>query len=165
MITNTHPDPTAAISTPATAGPIMRAALNDVEFNPTAFERSCSPTSSATNVWRAAESNALTHPSRNANRYTCHKRANPDRVRIPKPSARSPIVACVAISTLRRSKVSAANPDNGSISACGPNCSAITMPSAVALLWVSSASTSQSCAVRCIQVPTLDTSAPAAQTR
>ena len=41
----------------------------------------------------------------------------------------------------------------------------MTTPTAVALLWVSSVSTSQSWAVRCIQVPTLETSAPAAQTR
>ena len=47
----------------------------------------------------------------------------------------------------------------------GPNCSAITMPTAVAFLWVSSVRTSQSWAVRCIQVPTLETSAPPAQTR
>ncbi len=50
LIRNTQPVPTAAIMKPATAGPIMRAALNDVEFSPTAFERSSSPTSSATNV-------------------------------------------------------------------------------------------------------------------
>jgi len=32
LITNTHPVPTVASSKPATAGPIIRAALNDVEF-------------------------------------------------------------------------------------------------------------------------------------
>ena len=64
---NTHPVPTVAMRTPATAGPINRAALNDVEFSATALERSASPTRSDTNVWRAGESNAVTHPSRNAN--------------------------------------------------------------------------------------------------
>ena len=47
----------------------------------------------------------------------------------------------------------------------GPNCSAMTMPTAVALLWVSWVRTIQSWAVRCIQVPTLDTIAPTAHVR
>ena len=34
---NSQPSPTAAISRPATAGPIMRAALNEVELSATAF--------------------------------------------------------------------------------------------------------------------------------
>ena len=67
LIRNTHPVPTPAIRTPAMAGPIMRAALNDVEFSATAFGRSPSPTSSATKVCRAGESNAAAQPSRNAN--------------------------------------------------------------------------------------------------
>ncbi len=56
-------------------------------------------------------------------------------------------------------------PVQGSSRMCGPYCSAITMPTAVALWSVSSVSTSQSCAMRCIQVPTFDTRAPAAQMR
>ena len=83
----------------------------------------------------------------------------------PRPRASSPIAAWVAIRSLRRSKWSAANPVHGKSSTCGPNWSAITTPTEVALLWVRPVSTSQSCAVRCIQVPTFDTSAPPAQTR
>ena len=64
---NTHPLPMAAMSTPATAGPIRRAALNEVELSATAFERSASPTSSETNVWRAGASNAAAQPSPKAN--------------------------------------------------------------------------------------------------
>jgi hypothetical protein len=41
----------------------------------------------------------------------------------------------------------------------------MTRPTAEALWWVSWVSTSQSWAVRCIQVPMLETSAPAAQSR
>ena len=52
-------------------------------------------------------------------------------------------------------------PVQGSSRMWGPYCSAITMPTAVALWSVSSVSTSQSCAMRCIQVPTLETMAPA----
>ena len=49
------------------AGPIIRAALNEVEFSATAFDRSASATRSETNVWRAGASNAVTQPSKNAN--------------------------------------------------------------------------------------------------
>src|SRR5665213_1628560 len=52
---------------PAIAGPIMRAALNEVELRPTAFGRSRSSTSSATKVCRAGESKAAAHPKRKAN--------------------------------------------------------------------------------------------------
>ena len=41
----------------------------------------------------------------------------------------------------------------------------MTTPTAVALRWVNWVSTSQSCAVRCIHVPTLETTAPPAHTR
>ena len=59
MIRNTQPEPTAAMRRPAIAGPIIRAALNEVEFSATAFDRSASPTSSETKVCRAGESNAV----------------------------------------------------------------------------------------------------------
>ena len=90
---NTHPEPTAAISTPASAGPIMRAALNEVELRPTAFDKSSSPTNSETKVWFAGESKAVVQPSRNANTYTCHSSTSPVTVSIPKPSAKHPSVA------------------------------------------------------------------------
>ena len=50
------------------AGPIMRPALNEVEFSATAFDKSASPTSSETKVWRAGASNAVVHPSSSAKR-------------------------------------------------------------------------------------------------
>jgi hypothetical protein len=81
------------MSTPATAGPIMRAALNEVEFNATAFDRSVSPTNSATNVWRAGASNAVTQPKRNANTYTCHRCTRPVTVSIPSAKASAPNAA------------------------------------------------------------------------
>jgi len=67
FIRKTQPEPTAAMRIPATAGPIIRPALNDVEFSATAFDRLASPTSSVTKVCRAGASNAVTHPSRSAN--------------------------------------------------------------------------------------------------
>jgi len=71
----------------------------------------------------------------------------------------------VANSSRRWLNRSAAKPVHGSSSSCGANCSAMTTPSADAFWWVSWVSTSQSWAVRCIQVPTLETSAPAAHSR
>jgi hypothetical protein len=56
----------AAMRTPPMAGPIIRALLKEVEFSPTAFGRSASPTSSDTKDWRAGASKAEAHPSRNA---------------------------------------------------------------------------------------------------
>jgi HTH-like domain len=59
LIRNTRPKPTLAIGMPAMAGPISRAAWNDVEFNTVAFEKSASTISSGTDVWGASASNAI----------------------------------------------------------------------------------------------------------
>ena len=45
--------PTRAIRTPATAGPTIRAVLNDAEFMPTALTTCSRPTSSMMNDCRA----------------------------------------------------------------------------------------------------------------
>jgi len=76
-----------------------------------------------------------------------------------------PIAVCVARRSFRRSSRSAASPVSGRRSTSGAYWSAITVPTAVALRSVSCARTIQSCAVRCIQVPTFDTIAPNAQRR
>ncbi len=161
----TQPLPTLMMSKPATAGPSMRAALNEVELSATAFARSSSPTISETNVWRTGASKAVTQPSRKANTYTCHSCTWPLIHNIPRPSASKPMAACVHSNNFLRSSKSAAMPVRGSNNNCGPNCKAMTMPTALALCYVNSLSTSQSCAVRCIQVPIFDTKAPPAQIR
>ena len=48
------------------AGPIIRAALNEVELSATALCRSRSSTSSATKVWRTGASIAAAMPSSSA---------------------------------------------------------------------------------------------------
>ena len=58
--------PTTEISPPAIAGPIIRAALNDVELSATALDNPASPTSSETKVWRIGVSNAVAQPRRKA---------------------------------------------------------------------------------------------------
>ncbi len=108
LIRNTHPDPTQAMTAPATAGPTIRAALKEVEFSATAFDRSASPTSSDTKVWRAGASNAEAQPSRNANTQTCHNCTTPATVSRPSASASAPMAAWVPISSRRRSRRSAA---------------------------------------------------------
>ena len=143
----------------------MRAALKEAEFSATALASMSSLTRSDTKACRAGASNAVTQPSNNANPYTCQSCTVPVRVSTPRPSASRPAAAWVKSSSLRRSRWSAAKPVSGNSSSGGPNCSAITVPTAVALCRVSTVSTSQSWPMRCIQVPTLDTSAPAAQSR
>ena len=147
------------------AGPTIRAALNEVEFSATAFDRSFSSTRSETKVWRAGESKAVTQPSRNANTYTCQSWTSPVTTRIPSPRARAPMEAWVANRSFLRSSRSAARPVRGKRRSWGPNWSAMTTPMAVAFLWVSWVNTSQSCPMRCIHVPTLDTMAPLAHIR
>ena len=94
--------PTFAMSKPAMAGPIIWAALNEVEFNATAFGRSSSPTISATKVCLTGASSAAAEPDRNANAYTCQSWMTPVIVRTPRTTASMPIVAWVVIRSLRR---------------------------------------------------------------
>lgn len=60
---------------------------------------------------------------------------------------------------------SARTPAKGASTSCGPNWSAMTMPSAVASWSVSSVRTIQLCAVRCIHVPMFEARLPANQIR
>jgi len=53
-----HPMPMSAMSKAATAGPVICAELNDIEFNATALGRAASPTISATKACRTGASNA-----------------------------------------------------------------------------------------------------------
>ena len=50
LTTNTQPVPTATITMPATAGPIMRAPLKDAAFSATALEAFSRATRSETNA-------------------------------------------------------------------------------------------------------------------
>ena len=67
LIRKAQPVPTEAMTRPDIAGPIMRAALNEVELSAIAFGRPSSLTSSATKVWRTGASNAAAEPNRKAN--------------------------------------------------------------------------------------------------
>lgn len=90
---------------------------------------------------------------------------DPVRIMTPSAIARSSSTPCVTMRSLRRSNRSATHPVTPTSSSGGANWRAIVMPIAAASLSVSSVSTTQFCAVACIQAPMLDTSAPMNHTR
>ncbi len=100
-------------------------------------------------------------PSPRAKANTIQSVTTPVRVTAAIPSPRMAMEIWVSISSVRRSIRSATSPVTGSRSSCGPNWRAIVTPTAVASSSVSSVRTSQSWAMRCIQVPTFETTAPA----
>ena len=63
LIRNTQPVPTATMSSPATAGPAIRAALNVIELSATALVSWSGPTSSAAKACRTGTSIAEKQPS------------------------------------------------------------------------------------------------------
>gem|GEM_PF-2797319 len=165
LMMNTQPEPTMAMSTPATAGPMSLAELKEAELSATAFESCSAPTRSETKAWREGVSKAFTMPSASAKPYRCQSCAWPSTSKRPRPAASSIRRLCVTKSTRRLSKRSATAPLSGTSSSCGPNCSAMVTPTATALLSLSSVSTTQFCAVACIHAPMFDTNAPKNQTR
>ena len=60
------PDPSKAMTPPATAGPIIRPRLNEAELRATALVSVSRPTISLTNAWRAGVSNAAAVPNAKA---------------------------------------------------------------------------------------------------
>ena len=60
------PEPIQAMRTPAAAGPIMRARLNEAELRPMALGRLSWVTISLTNAWRAGMSKAAADPNTKA---------------------------------------------------------------------------------------------------
>ena len=99
----TQPEPIAATRTPATAGPINRAELNEVEFRATALERWVSGTISDTKVCRTGASNVATMPKPSANAYTVTRSATPNSTMSPSPAASTPMRVWVTRRILRRS--------------------------------------------------------------
>ena len=86
-----------------------------------------------------------------ASTQTCQSRTSPLIVSRPRTSACSPISDCNSTISRRLSSRSASTPPYGASTSTGRVCNATTSPNA-ALEWVS-VSTSQACAVTCIQVP------------
>ena len=104
------PSPTAAISSPATAGPSTRATLTSVELRLTALRRCSGPTSSSMNDCRAGFSNALLSPSSAARTPISQIRTAPVTVSSPRISACTAITDCSATISVRLSTRSATTP-------------------------------------------------------
>ena len=134
--------------------------LKIVELMPTAFGRSSLPTISTTNDCRIGVSTAAISAERR--REHQHLPVLHDAERRRAGRATSATTASAGLRREQQSSLVAAVGDarrpTGPSTSDGPNCSAVTMPSAVPE-FVSSR-TSQSCATRCIQVPVSETSWP-----
>ena len=116
------------------------------------------------NDCRIGASIAETHPKANERMYTQARVAIPATSSTPRIRAHNAMVVWVAMRSLRLSNRSASAPAGSDTMAVGPNCKAMTMPTATPLP-PDSSSTSQSWAMRCIQVPTSETTCPPAQRR
>lgn len=155
--------PTVVISTPATAGPTRRADWKFAELRLTAFCSWSGPTISDTKDCRAGLSTTVAMPTAKAATYTCHTWTCPESVSTASASPVTAIDVCVRNSSRRFGNRSTSTPPYNPNSSIGRNCSAIVTPTAVddpARL-----STSQSCAIRCIQVPMFDTTWPRKNSR
>jgi hypothetical protein len=108
-----HPSPIAPTSTPATAGPMIRAPLKIDEFSAMAFGRSSRPTISTTNDWRAGMSNAFTTPSAAPNANRCGTRMRPVSVSAARANASAIAVVWVARRIRWRLRRSATAPPIG----------------------------------------------------
>ncbi len=153
---NTGPVPINVMSTPATAGPTMRAALNIMEFNAIALANRSGPTISIVNDWRTGVSRAVTQPSANASTYTCHSCTTPPTSSSPRINPNDAIATSETIRMRRLSYRSASSPPYIDRNSVGPNCRSITTPTAKPSP-PERVRTNQSCAIRCIHVPTRDT--------
>ena len=142
--------------TPATAGPTMRAALNEAELSATALPTSSRPTSSTTKDWRTGWSTALTKPRMSASAHTCQYWTAPVQTRTASNTAWQRYVVWLAMSTRRLCSRSAAAPATIENSSTGANCSVLISPSLSGepVSW----STSQDWATAWIQPPTWATS-------
>jgi hypothetical protein len=146
------------MTTPASAGPIVRAPLMSALPRLTAFTSRSGPTSSTTNAWRAGLSIAFTAPRAQISASSIHSSIVPVAVSASSASAGSAIAVCVMSSSRRLSKRSAIRPPHAPISSIGANCSAAAMPTMTPLCV--SCSTSHISATVCIHVPLSDTSWP-----
>ena len=123
-----QPDPKAAITRPATAGPTMRAAWKVAELRPIAFGSRSRPTTSETNDWRDGLSKAVPMPKAKAITYTIGVVATPVMARMPRVAAQMANQAWVILSTTRLSNRSATSPPYADSSSIGRNCRAVVMP-------------------------------------
>ena len=151
--------PQVAITTPAIAGPAMRAVCTSTLLRPTALTTRSEPTISITKLWRVGLSRALTVPRASTSANTIHSSTEPVAASAQRASAGSAIAAWVSIRMRRLGKRSASRPPNAPSTRIGANWRQAVMPTARPL--PVSLSTSQVSATICIQLPLSDTTWPA----
>jgi hypothetical protein len=150
--------PKPAISSPAIAGPTIRAAWTMTLLRLTAFTTRSAPTISITKLCRVGLSTALTRPIRKTARKTIQGTTIPVAVTASRPIAGIAISVWVMISSRRFDIRSAIRPPQAPNSSIGRNCSAVVRPTATPLpvrLRIS-----QIAATVCIQVPEREISWP-----
>ena len=125
-----HAAPITASISPATAGPMIRALLNIIEFSAIALGRSFLPTNSGTSAWRPGASKALTTPNSAESTITCHSCITPAKVNAASANASSMDPVWVMINRLRRETRSTTTPPHGEITSVGIADAKATRPSA-----------------------------------
>ncbi len=151
--------PIVAISTPARAGPTIRAECTITLLRLTALTTRSVPTISITKLCRVGLSTALTVPRAKTSAKTIHGVTTPAAVTVKSASAGNAIVAWVIISSRRFSKRSASNPPHAPNRRIGRNCRAVVSPTATPL--PVRPRINQTSATVCIQLPDRETSWPA----
>jgi len=124
-----------AISTPAIAGPTIRALCTITLFRLTALTTRSGPTISITKLWRVGLSMAFTTPRANTSANTIHGSTVPLAASAQSARAGTTIATWVTISSRRLSKRSASRPPKAPKRRIGVNCSAVVRPTATPL-WV-----------------------------
>ncbi len=129
LIANAGAIPKAAITSAAAAGPIARARLKVIEFSATACVSESRGTSEPTRAICAGFETAVTTPTTPAKPITSHVVASPCQTSTASVTVTHAAIACVQISSRRRSKASAICPVHGERSSTGPNWNAFSTPS------------------------------------
>ena len=131
LIAKHHPAPAAASTTPASAGPKMRAVLNMLELSAIAFGSSSRPTSCIVRFWRAGRSKTTARPVSIAIAYTCHVCTFPIRVTAASSAEKTSCADCVTITVRRLSNRSATTPAKRPKSVNGPKRASDSTPTAI----------------------------------
>ena len=153
-----QPTPTAAITTPPSAGPAIRAMLKSVEFSATAFGSSVRPTIWKVRLWRAGASSTSAVPVSAAIAYTCQAVTWPASASMASTALSTICTDCVKITVLRLSSRSAITPACRPKSVNGPKRQRERIPTATGMCV--SCRTSQYMATFCIHVPLTEITCP-----
>ena len=129
FITKHHFAPKCAIISPASAGPVIRARLKEIEFSATAFGSSeLEAMSERTRAWRDGESNAVKMPFMRESVKMFAKLNASNHAKKAKMHAMIIMPICAHKSMRSLSKRSSKTPENSVNSSEGKNCARLTSP-------------------------------------